>query len=148
MGNCRSGDVSRLNFKDTINGHLYAYITVEIIKRKGYTHSTFFEKISTRTKKIGSVIQKALAQELIRFEDEHGLVTISEVQVFPDLSEAHVYICAQRSSKRLIEKLNARAGILKKEISKNLMQRRTPKLLFRLDLGRIAANKIDDLLNQ
>lgn len=94
------------------------------------------------------MIQKSLAHEMISFEDEHGLVTVSEVQVFPDLSEAHVYISAQRSAKRLIEKLNARAGVLRKAISKNMTQKRTPKFLFRLDLGRIAANKIDDLLNQ
>jgi ribosome-binding factor A len=105
-------------------------------------------KISTRTEKIGSVIQKALAREMLPFEGEHGLITISEVKVMPDLSEAHIYVGATRSGKRLIEKLNARAGVLKKEISKSLMQKRTPKLLFRLDLGRIAANKIDDLLNK
>jgi len=108
----------------------------------------FFEKISTRTEKIASVLQKALAKELIPLEAEHGLITLTHVQVFPDLSEAHVYVVAQRSSKRLVETLTHRAGVLKKRISHSLTQKRTPKLVFRLDVGSIVAKRIDKLLEE
>ncbi len=104
--------------------------------------------MSARTQKIGSVIQRTLAPHLIPFEEEHGLITISEVQVFKDISEAKVYICATRSSKRLIEKLNSQSGRLKKEIFKSLTQKRTPRLVFHLDTGNLASKHIERLLEK
>jgi ribosome-binding factor A len=104
--------------------------------------------MTARTQKIGSVIQRALAPLLIEHEEEHGLITISEVRVMPDLSEARVYVFSPRSVKRLLEDLNARAGYFQKQISHSLTQKRTPRIRFFLDTGVLAAQRIDDLLEQ
>ncbi len=106
----------------------------------------FFKIISTRTDKISSVIQRALAPHMIQYEEEYGLITLSEVHVLPDLSEARIFVHSMRSMKRLIQTLNAHAGVLKKNISQNLTQKRTPKLIFMIDTGSIASQHIDELL--
>jgi len=108
----------------------------------------FFQKISTRTEKVGSVIRRALAPHLIKFEPEHGIIAITAVEVFPDLSAAKVFFDAPRRAAKLEKKLNKMAGLLKKEISQNLTQKRTPNLLFVIDAGILAANKIDELLRE
>ena len=82
------------------------------------------------------------------FSEEYGLITLSEVHVLPDLSEAHILVHSTRSMKRFIETLNARSGILKKNISKNLTMKRTPKLVFKIDVGSLAAKHIDELLEK
>jgi len=108
----------------------------------------FSKTISTRTEKIGSVIQRAIAPLMMEYAEEYGLITISEVQVLPDLSEARVYVHSTRSMKRLVENLNLRAGHIKKEISKHLTQKRTPVLRFEIDLGSLASKHIDELLEK
>lgn len=85
---------------------------------------------------------------MVEYEEEYGLITISEVQVLPDLSEARIFVHSSRSMKRLVENLNAKSGYLKKEISKHLTQKRTPVLRFEIDLGTIASKHIDKLLQK
>lgn len=108
----------------------------------------FFKKISTRTEKIGSVIQRSLAPLLLEFEEEYGIITITKVNVYRDLSEAKIFLDAKRSAKRLIETLNRRSNILKKEVFANLTQKRTPKFRFVLDIETIATRKIEELLEE
>ncbi len=108
----------------------------------------FFDPISTRTEQIGSVIQRALAPHLIRFEPEHGLITITSIEVFPDLSAAKVFFDAEKRASKLEIRLQKIAGSLQKTLAPHLTQRRMPKLVFTRDMGAVAAKKIDDLLNQ
>lgn len=108
----------------------------------------FFAPISTRTEKIGSVIRRALAPHLIRFEPEHGLITITAIEVFPDLSAAKVFVDAEKRGHKLETQLQKVAKALQKEIAPHLTQRRMPKLIFVLDMGAAASKRIDELLNQ
>ncbi len=85
---------------------------------------------------------------MMEFEEEYGLITLSEVHVYPDLSEARILVHSTRSMKRLVETLNTRAGVLKKNISKKLTMKRTPALRFEIDLGSLASKHIDKLLKK
>lgn len=104
--------------------------------------------MTTRTDQIGSVIRRALARHLLPYEQEHGIITITHVRVLEDLSEAHVFVDATRSGKRLIETLNRRTGAFARELRSSMTQKRTPKLFFRLDEGTVASRRIDELLEE
>jgi ribosome-binding factor A len=87
-----------------------------------------------------------LAPQLIIFEPEHGLVSITEVRVLEDLSQARIYVFCQTSLTSLVEKLNARAGHFAREISAQMTQKKTPRIRFFADEAMFAARKIDELL--
>lgn len=92
------------------------------------------------------MIQRALAPHLITHENKHGIIAISHVEVYPDLSEAKIYVDAELRVTKLVQALNRKAGVLKKEISPYLTMKRTPKLRFVIDEQIRAARKIEELL--
>jgi ribosome-binding factor A len=85
---------------------------------------------------------------MLPYEEEYGLVTISAIEVLPDLSRAHIFVCSPRSAKRLVKTLNSHAGVLKKEVSKYMTQKRTPFFVFELDTGILSVRRIDELLKE
>ncbi|QQS59013.1 ribosome-binding factor A [Candidatus Peregrinibacteria bacterium] len=104
--------------------------------------------MTTRTEQIASVIQRGLARHLLPYEQEYGIVTIMRVVVMEDLSEARIFVDATRSGRRLVETLNRRVGVFARELRGIMTQKRTPKLIFRLDEGTVASRRIDELLEE
>ena len=111
----------------------------------GY-HYYSSQAVSTRTKQIGSAIHKALAPQLLIYEATHRMVTITGVDVAPDMTQAKVYLSAQRGVHKLIAKLNHKAGHLQNEIRSYLPQKRIPKLIFINDDELTQIRKIEELL--
>ena len=110
---------------------------------------------SQRQLKVGEELRHLISNALLRssFYDEHienNNVTITEVNVSPDLKNAKVYVMPLGGKKKLdvLNSLNKVTGRLKKIISSNLSLRQTPKLMFKIDETFEYAKKIDDILDK
>ena len=110
---------------------------------------------SQRQLKVGEELRHLISNALLRnsFYDEHienNNVTITEVNVSPDLKNAKVYVMPLGGKKKLdvLNSLNKATGRLKKIISSNLSLRQTPKLIFKIDETFEYAKKINDILDK
>ena len=110
---------------------------------------------SQRQLKVGEELRHLISNALLRssFYDEHienNNITITEVNVSPDLKNAKVYIMPLGGEKKLdvLNSLNKATGRLKKIISSNLSLRQTPKLIFKIDETFEYAKKINDILDK
>ena len=108
-----------------------------------------------RQKRIAKIIQMDLAEILqgeVRKNAIHNLIiTISKVQVTPDLNLARVYVSIFPSEKAdgLIEALQSNAKLIKHEIAKKVKHqlRKMPDLIFFKDDSLDYIEKIDDALH-
>ncbi len=110
---------------------------------------------SQRQLKVGEELRHLISNALLRssFYDEHienNNITITEVNVSPDLKNAKVYVMPLGGKKKLdvLNSLNKATGRLKKIISSNLSLRQTPKLTFKIDETFEYAKKINDILDK
>ena len=110
---------------------------------------------SQRQLKVGEELRHLISDALLRssFYDEHienNNITITEVNVSPDLKNAKVYVMPLGGKKKLdvLNSLNKATGRLKKIISSNLSLRQTPKLIFKIDETFEYAKKINDILDK
>src|SRR4029077_17985211 len=89
-----------------------------------------------RMLRVNEVVRRELSTIFTRdliFDD--ALVTINEVDVTPDLKNAHVFVSVlgKGSPKAVIEKLETQRTILQAELSKKVVLKYTPHLIFHLD---------------
>ncbi len=110
---------------------------------------------SQRQLKVGEELRHLISNALLRssFYDENienNNITITEVNVSPDLKNAKVYVMPLGGKKKLdvLNSLNKATGRLKKIISNNLSLRQTPKLVFKIDETFEYAKKINDILDK
>ena len=110
---------------------------------------------SQRQLKVGEELRHLISNALLRssFYDEHienNNITITEVNVSPDLKNAKVYVMPLGGKKKLdvLNSLNKATGRLKKIISSNLSLRQTPKLIFKIDETFEYAKKINEILDK
>ncbi len=110
---------------------------------------------SQRQLKVGEELRHLISNALLRssFYDKHienNNITITEVNVSPDLKNAKVYVMPLGGEKKLdvLNSLNKATGRLKKIISSNLSLRQTPKLIFKIDDTFENAKKINDILDK
>ena len=86
--------------------------------------------------RVNEVVRRELSMIITRdltFDD--ALVTINQVDVTPDLKNAHVFVSVlgKGSPKAVIEKLETQRTILQAELSKKVVLKYTPHLVFHLD---------------
>ncbi len=106
-----------------------------------------------RTDRLGHEIRVILAELLSRQvkDPRIGFATVTRVKMTADLHHARVYVSVlgspveQASS---IEGLSCAAGFLRHEVGHRLDLRRAPELIFILDQGADAVEKIELLLQQ
>ena len=89
-----------------------------------------------RMLRVNEVVRRELSTIFTRdltFEDV--LVTINQVDVTPDLKNAHVFVSVlgKGSPKAVIEKLETQRTVLQGELSKKVVLKYTPHLVFHLD---------------
>ena len=108
---------------------------------------------SQRQLKVGEELRHLISNALIRnsFYDENienNNITITEVNVSPDLKNAKVYVMPLGGENKLnvLNSLNKATGRLKKIISNNISLRQTPKLVFMIDDTFEYAKKINNIL--
>ena len=110
---------------------------------------------SQRQLKVGEELRHLISSALLRssFYDEHidnNNITVTEVNVSPDLKNAKVYVMPLGGENKLnvLNSLNKVTGRLKKIISSNISLRQTPKLIFKIDETFEYAKKINDILDK
>ncbi len=110
---------------------------------------------SQRQLKVGEELRHLISNALLRenFYDEHienNNITITEVNVSPDLKNAKVYVMPLGGANKLdaLNSLIKASGRLKKIISSNINLRQTPKLIFKIDETFEYAKKINDILDK
>lgn len=90
-----------------------------------------------RLQRVGDLLQEVLADCLRGVKDpavEGALITVTSVQVSPDLSQARFYVTAMnRPHSEVVEALNRAAGYLRREMTKQVHLRRVPALQFVYD---------------
>jgi len=94
--------------------------------------------VSIRTDKIASVIQHAVQEVIVRGLGDpriRGLVSITKVEVTPDLGEAkvHISVLPQQFEQLTMHGLHDAAGHIQHEIAEAVSARRLPRLRFVLD---------------
>ena len=107
-----------------------------------------------RTRRVGELIRRALA-DIIRDQlPDHGLglLSITATEVTRDLSRATVFISLlgeEEDQERVTKILNEESSALRHELSRTLNLRHTPEIKFRYDLsierGARLSRLIDDL---
>jgi ribosome-binding factor A len=89
-----------------------------------------------RLLRVNELLKRELGALLVReMTFENLLVTVNQVNVTPDLKSAHVYVSVLGSKGReeVIPKLEANRAALQAELSKHVVLKYTPHLVFHLD---------------
>ena len=95
--------------------------------------------MSRRTERVNELIRAELSDLLLReVRDPRlgGLISITRVEVTPDLYNARVFVSVmQEPAERTaaLRALNAAASFLHRELKQRLQMRRIPFLVFKLD---------------
>lgn len=106
-----------------------------------------------RSQRVAELIQKEISA-LIQFELKDpriGFVTVTGVDVSPDLQHAKVHYTVMGEEKQRQETetgLNKALGYLRREIGKRLKLRLVPELSFHYDTSIEHGSHIESLLNQ
>ena len=108
---------------------------------------------SQRQLRVGEELRHLISNVLHRetFYDvvlENNNITVTEVNVSPDLKNAKVYIMPLGGENKIevIESLNKIKGYIQKLISSEIQLRQIPRLSFVIDTTFEYANKIDNII--
>ena len=108
---------------------------------------------SQRQLRVGEELRHLISNALHRetFYDvvlENNNITVTEVNVSPDLKNAKVYIMPLGGENKIevLESLNRIKGYIQKLISSEIQLRQIPRLSFVIDTTFEYANKIDNII--
>jgi ribosome-binding factor A len=104
-----------------------------------------------RPEQVGELIRQVIAEALVSDvrDPRIQLVTVTRVQVSPDLSFARVAVVAHgddEAKEQALEGLASAAGFFRSRVARALSARTTPELRFELDRGVEHAARIDQIL--
>ena len=92
--------------------------------------------MNTRLLRVNELVRRELSTIVTRdMTFENVLVTINQVDVTPDLKNAHVFVSVlgKGSAKAVIAQLDANRTVLQAEMAKHVVLKYTPHLTFHLD---------------
>jgi ribosome-binding factor A len=92
--------------------------------------------VKHRLLRVNELLKRELSLLITREMDfEPALVTVSSVDVTPDLKNAHVFVSVlgAKSKSDVLEKLEAHRTILQADMAKTVVLKYTPHLVFHLD---------------
>ena len=107
---------------------------------------------SRRQRQVAELLHQEISQ-LIQYRSQDprlGFVTVTRVEVSPDLSQAKVYVSVmgdEADVQNTFEGLDSAAGYLRRELGQNLSLRYVPRLTFKLDTSLEHSLHIDSLLD-
>ena len=104
-----------------------------------------------RLLRVNELLKRELSALLVRemtFEDL--LVTVNQVDVTPDLKAAHVYISVLGSKGRgeVVPKLEANRAALQADLSRHVVLKYTPQLVFHLDDSIARGSRVLEILQE
>ena len=106
-----------------------------------------------RTDRVGALLKAALSDTILRGvkDPRVGMVTVTGVDLSPDLKHAHVFVSivgdAEARARSLAGLTSARA-YLQAQAGKRLGLRFTPELRFEIDPSFAAAERVEHLLRE
>ena len=107
---------------------------------------------SQRQYKVGEIIKKALVETFERVEIRDPAlsgtsITISQVEVGPDLKLARVYIMplGGHNQEKVLEGLERATTFLRKNVAERVTLKYTPRLVFKVDKAFDSSQHIDRL---
>ena len=105
-----------------------------------------------RLHRVSELIREVLGDIMKKIKDPRiGFVTVTGVDVSPDLSSARVFVSVLdegEKREKAIEGLNSAAGYIRRELGREISLRKTPKLTFIFDEGIERGMKIINILNE
>ena len=111
--------------------------------------------ISQRQLRVGEMIKQSLSMMFLRNEAkvpnlETNTITVTEVRMSQDLKIAKAYVLplGGKNADEAIEKLKEYSFLVRKILSKKIMVKFLPKLLFKKDESFEYAEKIENLIKQ
>ena len=101
-----------------------------------------------RSARVNEVVREALADELERMNDPRlSMVTITGVDVAPDLRQARVYYAALgRSDDEVVTALRAAAPHLRAVLGREVRLKYLPRLDFSLDPAIEQGQRVEDII--
>lgn len=109
--------------------------------------------VSRRQRRVSELIHKEISDLLQKKVSDPRLdfVTVTAVEISPDLRHAHVYVSIlgdQEASQEALDGLAHASGFLRRELGSRLSLRYTPRLTFYLDNSLQRSERILELLRQ
>lgn len=106
-------------------------------------------KLSRRQKRVGELIHQELSTLLQQEARDPRLaeVTITEVEVSPDLRQAQVYVSALDNAEEILRALVSASGYLRRQLAERLSLRFVPEVSFRWDRSLERGQRILELLH-
>jgi len=104
-----------------------------------------------RLLRVNELLKRELSALLVReMTFENLLVTVNQVDVTPDLKSAHVYVSVLGSEgrKEVLPKLEANRAALQADLSKHVVLKYTPHLVFHLDDSIERGSRILEILQE
>lgn len=104
-----------------------------------------------RLLRVNELLKRELSALLVReITFENLLVTVNQVDVTPDLKSAHVYISILGSEgrKEVLPKLEANRAALQADLSKHVVLKYTPHLVFHLDDSIERGSRVLEILQE
>jgi len=106
--------------------------------------------VSRRQKQTSNLIQKELGDLLEKKVSDPRLdfVTITAVEVSPNLRQAHIYVSTLGNQQAAMEGFDHAASFLRRELASRLALRYVPELIFHLDTSLQRGERIFQLLEE
>ena len=111
--------------------------------------------ITQRQLRVGEMIKQSLGMIFVRNEAkvpnlETNNITVTEVKMSPDLKVAKAYVIplGGKNAEETVEKLKKYSFLIRKTLSKKIITKFLPKILFAKDDSFDYAEKIENLIKQ
>ena len=111
--------------------------------------------ITQRQLRVGEMIKQSLGMIFVRNEAkvpelETNNITVTEVKMSPDLKVAKAYVIplGGKNAEETVEKLKKYSFLIRKTLSKKIIMKFLPKILFTKDDSFDYAEKIENLIKQ
>ncbi len=107
---------------------------------------------SHRLDRVRNLLRQATSEILPRIKDPRvGFVTVTDVEVSPDLRHARVYVSVLGDEKLRVEALqglSSARGFVRRELHKEVTLRHIPDVHFELDESLDRGMRVNELLQQ
>ena len=111
--------------------------------------------VTQRQLRVGEMIKQSLGMIFVRNEAkvpelETNNITVTEVKMSPDLKVAKAYVIplGGKNAEETVEKLKKYSFLIRKTLSKKIITKFLPKILFAKDDSFDYAEKIENLIKQ
>ena len=111
--------------------------------------------ISQRQLRVGEMIKQSLGMIFVRNEAkvpelETNNITVTEVKMSQDLKVAKAYVMplGGKNAEEIVEKLKKYSFLIRKTLSKKIIMKFLPKIIFAKDESFEYAEKIENLIKQ